>query len=109
MNIAVKTLVAAAAAIFTIAPAIAQPVHYSAASEIDARQARQQQRIERAFARGDLSRYEVRNLRQGQREIARAEAQALADGHLNRREYRHLSMLLDQADEQIRSLRRHPG
>ncbi|HZF78953.1 MAG TPA: hypothetical protein VEZ89_04120 [Rubrivivax sp.] len=109
MNLTLKTAVAAAAVIFTIAPAVAQPAQYTAASEIDARQARQQQRIERAFARGDLSRHEMRNLRQGQREIAHAEAQALADGHLNRREYRHLSALLDQADEQIRALRRQPG
>jgi hypothetical protein len=109
MNLDLKLVVAAAAAILTIAPAVAQPTPYTGASEIDVRQARQQQRIERAFARGDLSRHEMRNLRQGQREIARAEAQALADGHLNRREYRHLTALLDQADEQIRALRRQPG
>lgn len=51
----------------------------------------------------------MRVLRQGQREIARTEAQARADGRLSRGELRHLTALLDCADAQIRLLRRHRG
>jgi hypothetical protein len=109
LHTALKAIVATAAAIVSIAASAAHPVHPPAASEIDVRQARQEQRIERAIARGDLSRRELRSLRQGQREIAHAEAQALADGHLSRRELRHLNTLLDQADAQIRLLRHRQG
>ena len=107
MHTAFKAAIATAAAFVSIVASAAHPAPSAEGSEIDARQARQEQRIERAFARGDLSRREMRSLRQGQREIARAEAQALADGHLSRREMRHLSALLDQADAQIRLLRKH--
>ncbi len=102
MHTALKAVVAAAAAIVSIAASAAHPIARHDAGDIDLRQARQEQRIERAFDRGQISRREMRFLRQGQREIARAEAQALADGHLSRRELRHLTSLLDQADEQMR-------
>ena len=109
MHTTLKAVLAAAAALVGIAASAAPASHPPAASEIDVRQARQEHRIERAFARGELSRRELRSLRQGQRAIAHAEAQALADGRLSRREVRHLSTLLDQADAQIRLLRHQHG
>ena len=68
-------------------------------------QARQEARIERGLARGEFTRREARSLRQGQREIARVEARAKADGHVSRYEIRNLIALLDQADAQIREFR----
>jgi dephospho-CoA kinase len=73
--------------------------------EIDARQARQEARIERGMARGEFTRREARALHQSQREIARAEARAKADGYVSRYEIRHLTAMLDQADLQIRQMR----
>ena len=104
MHTALKSVLAAAAAVVSIA-ASAQPFARHDTPEIDARQHRQEQRIQQGVARGELTRREARTLQQGQREIARAEARAKADGRLTRAEFRHLTALLDQADAQIRQLR----
>lgn len=74
-------------------------------TDFDDRQARQEARIERGFARGELTRFELRELRREQRQIARAEAAAKADGFVTRGEARHLDFLLDQADQRIRQMR----
>lgn len=109
MSAIVKTLVAAGlatASLLASAQSIAPNRHTETAAEINQRQARQEQRIERGVAHGDITRWEARELRQGQREIRRAEARALADGRLDRREARHLTAMLDAADLRIRELRR---
>lgn len=109
MSALVKTLVAAGlatASLLASAESVAPNRHTETAAEINQRQARQELRIERGVARGDLTRHEARELRQGQREIRRAEARALADGRLDWREARHLTALLDAADVRIRELRR---
>ncbi len=104
MNTTLKTLLATAA---TLASMAASAQHFAPVDtrEIDVRQARQALRIDRGLAQGDFTRREARMLRQGQREIARAEAEAIADGHLARHELRRLHALLDQADAQIRQSR----
>jgi hypothetical protein len=112
MNIVIKSLLATAAVVASIA-ASAQPFAPIDTREIDARQARQETRIERGIARGEINRREARTLLQGQRQIARAEERARADGRITRQEMRRLTALLDQADAQIRGLRqdrnaRHP-
>ena len=107
MHSAFKALIAAAATVASIA-ASAQPFARSDTSAIDVRQARQEQRIEAGVARGELTRREARTLQQGQREIARAEARAKADGYVSPREARQLVALLDRADEQIRAMRHEP-
>jgi len=104
MHTALKTLIAAAATVASIA-ASAQPFARIDTSAIDARQARQQARIQAGVARGDLDRREARMLEQGQREIARAEARAKADGHVSPHEMRALVAMLDRADAQIRAQR----
>lgn len=104
MNPIVKTTLAIAAAIASMA-ASAQPWGRIDTREIDVRQAKQQQRIERGFARGDFTRAELRTLRQGQREIARVEARAKADGRVTPHERRTLVAMLDRADVQIRTFR----
>jgi hypothetical protein len=73
---------------------------------IDQRQARQEQRIQRGVARGDITRREARELWRQQREIERAEANARADGRINRREMQELMAMLDDADQRIRHQRR---
>ena len=107
MHTALKTLIAAAATVASLA-ASAQPFARIDTSVIDARQARQEERIQAGVARGDLSRREARVLEQGQREIARAEARAKVDGRVTPREMRELVAMLDRADAQIRALRHEP-
>jgi hypothetical protein len=105
MNTTFKFVLAAVAAAASMA-ASAQHFAPAATPEIDARQAQQEARIERGVARGEITRREARTLMQGQREIARAEARAKADGRVTRIELRQLTAMLDQADSQIR-LARH--
>jgi hypothetical protein len=107
MHTTLKTLIAAAAVVASIA-ASAQPFGRVDTSTLDARQARQEQRIHAGLARGELTRREARSLLEGQRDIARAEARAKADGHVSPREMRQLVALLDRADAQIRALRHDP-
>jgi len=104
MDIALKTLIAAAATVASIA-ASAQSFARVDTSAIDARQARQEQRIQAGVARGELTRREARTLEQGQRDISRAEARAKADGRVSPSEIRQLVALLDRAEAQIRALR----
>jgi predicted XRE-type DNA-binding protein len=73
---------------------------------VDQRQARQEQRIQRGVARGDITQREARQLWRQQREIDRAEANARADGRINRREMQELVAMLDEADQRIRYNRR---
>jgi hypothetical protein len=106
MHASFKTAITAAAAVFSLAAGAAPGPRDFDATDIDQRQARQSERIERAFTRGDIDRQQLRSLRQTQREIARAEAQARADGRIGRVEFRQLTAMLDRADEQIRQTRR---
>ena len=105
MHTALKSFLAVAAAVASMAATAQHFAPRIDTHEIDARQARQEARIERGLARGEFTRREARSLRQGQREIARVEARAKADGHVSRYEIRHLIALLDQADAQIREFR----
>lgn len=104
MSNLLKTTAAALLAVTALA-ASAQPMHSLSSSELDARQARQAQRIERGVARGEITWREARTLRNEQHEIARAEAAAKSDGHLSRRELRHLEALVDRADANIQAMR----
>lgn len=67
-------LVAVLAAIVTL-PALAQST-----PAIDARQARQEQRIEQGVASGQLTNREAARLERGQQHVANMEARAKADG-----------------------------
>lgn len=74
-------------------------------SEIEARIARQQERIDRGVARGQLTPREARLLWREHRQIERAEARAKADGRVSRWEAQRLVAMLDRADMRIRRLR----
>lgn len=113
MQVTLKSLLAATA-VFASMAASAQGFARVDTRDIDARQARQEQRIERGLARGEFTRQEARTLKQEQRQIARAETRAKADGFVSRDEARHLTAMLDRADAQIRQLShnrdaRHPA
>ncbi|MEO7150842.1 MAG: hypothetical protein ABIX46_03885 [Burkholderiaceae bacterium] len=84
--------------------ASAQGFARSETPEVDVRQARQEARIERALSHGELTRFEARDLRRGQRQIARVEAASKADGFVSRSEMRTLTTLLDEADQKIRQM-----
>ena len=107
MHTALKTRIAAAATVASLA-ASAQPLARIDASAVDARQARQEERIQAGVARGELTRREARMLEHGQRDIARVEARAKADGRVSPSEMRQLVAMLDRADAQIRALRHEP-
>jgi Spy/CpxP family protein refolding chaperone len=101
MHTTLKTAIAAAATVLSLAAAAAPGPRAFNAGDVDQRQARQSERIERGFARGDIDRQQLRSLRHTQREIARA------DGRISRFELRQLTAMLDRVDEQIRQTRRH--
>lgn len=73
--------------------------------QINARQARQMDRIEAGKHNGSLTRHEVRQLMRAQREIQAMERHFRADGILDGREFRRLDHALDQADRTIRAER----
>lgn len=78
---------------------------------IDARQARQEQRIDQGVQNGQLTRRESARLSHQQAHIDRVEDRALADGSLNRREARHMEKMQDRAKRDIRRQkhdRQHP-
>lgn len=68
---------------------------------VDARQDRQHRRIREGWKSGELTRHELRRLREQQERIARMERRFEADGHLSRNERRQLDNALDKASEQI--------
>jgi hypothetical protein len=105
MHTALKTLIAASGLAAALA-ASAQPFAGYDLHEIDARQARQAERIERGIERGQITREEARMLRREQRTVAHFEAQYKADGFVSRDERRELTKLLDRVDDRIR-LARH--
>lgn len=104
MNTALKTLFAAAGLAAAMG-ASAQPFAGYDLHDVDARQARQAERIERGVERGQITREEARMLRREQRTVAHFEAQYKADGHVTRGERRELTKLLDRVDDRIRQAR----
>ena len=99
---AIRTFAWAAALSAMTFAASAQTYQQERSMSINERQARQEQRIQRGVARGDITQREARQLWRQQREIDRAEAAARADGRINRREMQELMAMLDDADRNIR-------
>jgi hypothetical protein len=69
---------------------------------VDARQAKQEQRIEQGVASGTLTARETRRLEREQTRIAKAETQAKADGTVTAKERRHLHKAQDAASRDIK-------
>lgn len=108
-----KTALVAAAVVASIgASAQTYQRHYDPrvgvdTTELDARIARQGDRIERGIQRGQLNRYETRQLMREHRDIERMQARAKSDGRVSRWEADQLTALVDRADQHIRDLRRN--
>ena len=68
---------------------------------VDARQDRQQHRIERGVRSGDLTRHEARRLDRGQDRIDRMQHHARADGHVSRGERARIHREVDRQDRRI--------
>ena len=73
-------------------------------TRIDQRQYNQEQRIRQGLSSGRLTRDEYRVLAREQRQIARMESRAMADGRLTNRERTEIERAQDQAN---RNIRRH--
>ena len=82
------TLAAAAAALSlgAAAPALAD----TSEQIIDRRQERQEERIDQGTRSGELNRRETARLERGQAHVTGMEHRALADGHINRAEFRRI-------------------
>ena len=104
MHTTVKSALALAAAVASIA-ASAQGWSQVDTRDIDARRVTQQQRIEQGIERGQLTRFEARELRRNLHDIARVEDQAKADNRVTRGERRQLLAMLDRNDARIAELR----
>lgn len=90
-------LAGSAAAVLAQTPSAAA----AATPGIDARQQRQEARIDQGVAAGQITHHEARKLHRQQRKIALAEARAKADGKVTRAERRHLQHMQDHASRQI--------
>ncbi|KAB2919535.1 MAG: hypothetical protein F9K29_05635 [Hyphomicrobiaceae bacterium] len=98
---------AALVAIVLAATATAASAHdyydysYSRSGRIDAREAAQANRIERARRAGELTWYESLKLRSEQARIHRMERRAKADGVITRDEARRIERAQDEASRHI--------
>ena len=88
-----------AAALTAAAPAYAR--HDGRDAAVNERQHRLEQRIERGWRSGDLTRREYRRLNYELREIDSAERYFMSDGHLTRRERGELYARLDALSRDI--------
>ena len=96
------TLIAAALIAAGSIPALADH------GRIDQRQYKQERRIERGIARGDLTRHEANRLRHRNWEIEQMQRQAWRDGWLSPGERRSIEAAQDRLSRQIRR-ERHDG
>lgn len=72
------------------------------AAQVNARQARQMERIRAGFESGRLTRQEFRMLMREQRDIRNMEEHFLADNRIDPREFAQLDRALDVAGQNIR-------
>ena len=100
MNLRTPLAGAMLALISAIAAAQA-PAASTATPRIDARGARQEQRIEQGKATGALTPHETRRLKREQKGIARAETQAKADGTVTAQERQRLTRMQNKASRDI--------
>ena len=68
---------------------------------VDAREARQQVRIDKGVASGQLTARETNRLDKQQAHVASAETKAKADGTVTAREHRHLNRMQNRASKDI--------
>jgi hypothetical protein len=93
-----KIVIAAIAGISFILPgyALAQST-----PQIDKRQERQDERIERGIQKGQITKKEARRLEKGQEHIENMEEKALRDGKLTKREKSQIDKAQDKQNKRI--------
>lgn len=99
-----RSILITAATLLALAGATAakaQPVAATNTPHVDARQARQQARIQAGVADGSLTRHEAHRLQQQQRHIRHAERHAKADGVVTAQERQRLHAMQDHAGRSI--------
>ena len=101
-----KTIVSAGLVALLCGAMPAMANHGERDAGINARQAQLEQRIERGFRTGDLTRHEVARLRNEMREIERVEHYFWSDGRLTPRERGELNARLDHVSRLIHLERR---
>jgi len=85
-----------------IAAVVAVPVYAQTATpKIDAREERQQERIDQGVASGELNKREAARLEREQQRIQRHEAKAKADGVVTKKERRKLHREENRASRHI--------
>ncbi|MEY3013960.1 MAG: hypothetical protein RIT45_2695 [Pseudomonadota bacterium] len=103
-SLGLRTLLAllAFALFLPAAASAAGPRQRARKGKVNARQAKQERRIEQGKRSGELTRPEARKLERQQKRIQRAEHRAKADGKVTRREARKLDRMQDKANRDIR-------
>jgi len=96
-----KRIALIAIALAASTSALAHDSGYDRQARIEAREARQIDRIYRARQRGELTWYESWGLRAEQARIRRMERNALRDGYLNTYEARRIEEAQDRASRHI--------
>ncbi len=101
----IKTLIATAALALVSVNSFAQSAASSAAPatpRVDAREVKQDARIQQGVASGQLNAKETYRLEKEQAAINRVEAKAKADGTVTKAERKHLSHMQNRASKDIR-------
>lgn len=92
-------IVLASLAALSISPVLATSA--SAYDDIDARQARQQSRIQQGVRSGEINRWEYLRLEREQARIAAMERRAKADGRVDRHEAEQIRRAQNEASRHI--------
>ena len=94
------SILAATLGIAVLVPSFANAAEST--PRIDTRQANQIERISKGLISGRLTFNEAINLLDGQAKVYRIERRALQDGHVSRKERRHIEQLQDRQAKKIR-------
>lgn len=97
----VKSLALGATIAMACIGAFAQTVSSPQTPRVDKREARQEQRIEKGVASGELNARETQRLEKEQAAIGRAEDKAKADGTVTAKERHHLNKMQNRASRDI--------
>ena len=103
MKFRIAAIAVAASCLFAAAAQAAPPQ-----SNINARQAEQQQRIRQGVRSGELTRREAAYLQQREADVRRAERVARADGYVSPSERARINRMLDANSRAIRN-QKHDG
>ena len=94
-----KKIIISALALLTVS--FAAPPAQAQTWRNEARESRQEYRIDRSARRGELTRQEYRQLQRQQHRIDRAQRRAARDGYVSRRERREIQQMQNRASRNI--------